>query len=67
MGVHFCANLVLQAVKHEAHNPVTSIQNSWDDQDQDHQDDPELIFSWTLLKNCFKAAYSQIEDTFNNT
>ena len=27
--------------------------------------DPELIFSWTHLENCFKAAYCQVEDTLN--
>jgi hypothetical protein len=64
---HFCANLVLQTVEHEAQDPKTSIANCKNAEDQDQQDDPESIFIWTLFENCFETADSQLEDTLKNT
>ena len=56
MAIHVCAYLVLQAVKHEAHNGITSIENGWDDEDENQHDDPKTVFVWSLLKNSSKAA-----------
>ena len=67
MAVHLRADLVLEAVEHEANNAVTSIDYCRNDEDQDHQDDPQAVFIWALFEDCLKTTDGHFENAFENT
>ena len=62
MSIDFCTDLVLEPVEHETNNIKASIYNSRYTEDQNPQDDPNVVFIPSLLKNCLETTYGEVKE-----
>ena len=60
--IDFCTDLVLEPVEHETNHFKAGIHNSGNTEDQNPQDDPNVVFIPSLLKNCLETTYGEVKE-----